>query len=243
MKNIEIITPQNVVLQYQLAGLKLRAIAFMIDLLIIVVGYSIFVTIGVAFVGESENELVIVSFACMVIFMFYTVLFESLNKGQTPGKLAMRIQVMKVSGGKISPADYVARWVFRLIDIYFSIGAIASILVVSSSKGQRIGDIVANTTVVKTVPQMNLSLQDLLALHENKTYTPKYIQARKLLEEDALLIKSTLDRYKKFENISHEEAVKLMSARVKKILNIEPEETDHTKFLQTVLQDYVVLSR
>lgn len=243
MKNIEIITPQNVVLQYQLAGLKLRAIAFIIDLLIIIVGYSIFVTIGVAFVGESEDELVIVSFAGMVIFMFYTVLFESLYKGQTPGKLAMRIQVMKVSGGKISPADYVARWVFRLIDIYFSIGAIASILVVSSSKGQRIGDIVANTTVVKTVPQMNLSLQDLLALHENRTYTPKYIQARKLLEEDALLIKSTLDRYKKFENHSHEEALRLMSSRVKKKLNIESEEADHSKFLQTVLQDYVVLSR
>jgi hypothetical protein len=90
---------------------------------------------------------------------------------------------------------------------------------------------------------MNLTLQDLLALHAKKSYTPKYLQARKLHEEDALLIKSTLDRYNKFDNESHEEAIDLLTNRIKEVLSIESHEGDQTRFLQTVLQDYVILSR
>jgi uncharacterized RDD family membrane protein YckC len=243
MKNIEIITTQNVVLQYELAGLKDRAMAFLLDSIVIVVGFSILVTIGTIFVGESESSATVMVFIVTGIFMFYSLLFETLNNGQSIGKMALRIQVIKVAGGKITFSDYVARWIFRLIDIYFSLGAIASILVVSSAKGQRIGDVVANTAVVKTTSQLNLTLKDLLALHEKKSYTPKYLQARKLHEEDALLIKSTLDRYRKFNNESHKEAIALLTSRIKEVLNIESHEGDHTKFLQTVLQDYIILSR
>jgi uncharacterized RDD family membrane protein YckC len=243
MKNIEIITTQNVVLQYELAGLRDRAIAFILDALVIVVSFSILVTIGAAFTGESDSATAIMVFIVYGIFMFYSLLFETLNKGQSIGKMAMRIQVIKVAGGKITFFDYAARWVFRLIDIYFSIGAIASVLVVSSAKGQRIGDVVANTAVVKISSRTNLTLQDLLALHEKKTYTPKYLQARKLHEEDALLIKSVLDRYRKFDNESHEEAIGLLTARIKEVLNIESHEGEQTRFLQTVLQDYIILSR
>lgn len=243
MKNIEIITTQNVVLQYELAGLKDRALAFLLDSLCIIVAFSILVTIGSLFVGDDESSASVLVFTVMGIFMFYSLAFETLNNGQSIGKMAMRIRVIKVAGGKITFSDYVARWVFRLIDIYFSIGAIASILVVSSSKGQRIGDVVANTAVVKTTAKMNLTLQDLLNLHEKKAYTPKYLQARKLLEEDALLIKSALDRYRKFDNASHDEAIELLTKRIKEVLNIDSIDGDHTRFLQTVLQDYIILSR
>lgn len=243
MKNIEIITTQNVVLQYELAGLKDRALAFLLDCVVIVVTYVILLTIGMVFTGGSESSIAVLVFIVIGTLMFYSLLFETLNNGQSIGKMALRIHVIKVAGGRITFFDYVARWVFRLIDIYFSFGAIASMLVVSSPKGQRIGDVVANTAVVKTASVMNLTLQDLLALHEKKSYTPRYPQARKLHEEDALLIKLTLDRYRKFDNESHGEAMELLTNRIKEILNIESIEGDQTRFLQTILQDYIILSR
>lgn len=243
MKNIEIITTQNVVLQYELAGVKERALAFLIDFLCITFSFSILSAIGAGLAGGSETASAVIVFLLMFAFMFYSLVCETLNKGQSIGKMALRIQVIKVAGGKITFSDYAARWVFRLIDIYFSLGAIASILVVSSAKGQRIGDVVANTAVVKTSPKMNLNLDDLLAIHQKSTYTPKYLQARKLQEEDALLIKSTLDRYRKFENDSHQEAMDLLTKRIKEVLNIDNPEPDQLRFLQTVLQDYVILSR
>ena len=55
MKNIEIITTQNVVLQYELAALKDRALAFLLDALIMIVSFSILVTLGTAFTGGSES--------------------------------------------------------------------------------------------------------------------------------------------------------------------------------------------
>jgi uncharacterized RDD family membrane protein YckC len=244
MKNIEIITAQNVVLQYELAGLQDRVLAFLLDMVCLVFFLSILSAFGFAILSGSETATAVFSIFLSCIFIFYSLAFEILNKGQSIGKMALRIQVIKVAGGQATFSDYAARWVFRLIDIYFSMGAIASILIVSSAKGQRIGDVVANTAVVKLAPKMNLDLQGLLAIHQTNVYKPQYQQARKLHEEDALLIKTALDRYRKFHNDAHAEAIDLLAQRIQAVLDIERIPAgDHTRFLQTILQDYVVLTR
>jgi uncharacterized RDD family membrane protein YckC len=239
MKSIEIITTQNVVLQYELATLQDRIFAFILDMVCLLISFSILS----AFLGgifQSENAVLIV--LCLVCF--YSLVFEFFNKGRSIGKMALRIQVIKLSGGRATFSDYAARWVFRLIDIHFSLGGIAAILVMSSAKSQRIGDIIANTAVVKTSPKMNINLQDLLAIHNSSKYAPKYQQARKLQDQEALLIKSTLERYRRFRNDSHEDAVSQLSDKIQEMLAInEIRESTKYAFLQTVLQDYVVLSR
>ncbi|MBT1701615.1 hypothetical protein KK083_32295, partial [Fulvivirgaceae bacterium PWU4] len=77
----------------------------------------------------------------------------------------------------------------------------------------------------------------------NSTYTPSDLQARNLEDHHALRFMSTLDRYRKFENDSHQEAMDLLTKRIKDVLNIENPDPDQRRFLQTVLQDYVILSR
>jgi uncharacterized RDD family membrane protein YckC len=243
MKNIEIKTTQNVVLQYELADLRERAVAFLIDLACITVGLLIFFFLGISIIGSNSTGGAILMVFLSCIFVFYSLAFEMWNNGQSIGKMAMRIQVIKTAGGQATFSDYAARWVFRSIDIYFSLGGIASILIASSLKAQRIGDIVANTAVVKLVPQLNLKLKDLLAIHSQESYTPVYLQAKQLMEEDALLIKITLDRYYKFKNESHYEAIELLAEKIKAVLAIENFNEDKKRFLQTILSDYVVLTR
>jgi uncharacterized RDD family membrane protein YckC len=243
MKNIEIKTTQNVVLQYELADLRDRIIAFFIDIVCMTVGLSIFSLIGFSIFSFNETVQAILSVFLTCIFIFYSLAFEALNRGQSLGKMAMRIQVIKAAGGQATFSDYAARWVFRMVDIYFSLGGIASILIASSSKAQRIGDIVANTAVVKLTPQMDLDLKDLLTLHSQDSYKPEYLQARQLAEEDVLLIKSTLDRSKKFNNDAHDEAIDLLAGKITQVLEVENLQGDNRRFLQTVLRDYVVLTR
>src|SRR5688500_18553108 len=166
MKNIEIITTQNVALQYELAGLRDRANAFIIDLDFLAFSLSILSAIGYSIFSHSPTGQTVVSIVLSCIFIFYSLAFEIWIKGQSLGKMAMRIQVIKLAGGQATFSDYAARWVFRLIDIYFSLGGIASILILSSSRAQRLGDIVANTAVIKTVPKMDINLQDLLSIHQ-----------------------------------------------------------------------------
>lgn len=238
MKNIEIITTQNVVLQYELAPLKDRIMAFFLDIFFLLLSLSIISAFLTGIFGENISVFIV---SC--VFIFYSLAFEVLNKGQSIGKKAMKIQVIKLAGGRATFSDYAARWAFRLIDIYLSLGGIASILIMSSSRAQRIGDIIANTAVVKTAPKINIDLEDLLSIHKANKYVPKYQQARKLHEQDALLIKSTLDRYRRFRNDSHDEAIAALSQRVQEKLEIDHVIEERSAFLQTVLQDYVVLSR
>ena len=243
MKNIEIKTTQNVVLQYELANLRDRIIAFALDLACLAIGIGLLSALGLMVLGGSDTPGIILNTLLVCIFLFYSLALEIWNNGQSIGKMAMRIQVIKTAGGRATFSDYAARWIFRMIDIYFSLSGIACILIASSTKAQRIGDIVANTAVVKLVPQMDLTLKDILSLHAQDTYKPTYAQARQLVEEDVLLIKSTLDRYRKFHNEAHEEALELLSERIKHVLAIENVYPNKEQFLQTVLKDYVVLTR
>ncbi len=237
MKNIEIITTQNVVLQYELAPLKDRILAFLLDMFCLIFALSFL--LGIFSSGENG----IASLILICIFSVYSLAFEFFNDGQSIGKKAMKIRVIKLQGGRATFSDYAARWVFRLIDIHFSLGALAMTLIMSSAKAQRMGDVIANTAVVKTVPKMDINLRDLLSIHQADKYVPKYLQAKKLQESEALLIKSTLDRHRKFDNDSHYEAVNLLSKRVQEMLGIEQIHGDQSTFLQTILKDYVVLSR
>jgi uncharacterized RDD family membrane protein YckC len=243
MKSIEIKTTQNVTLEYELADLRDRLIAFFIDLLIIMVTMVLFSIIGFGVFALSDTSGTVMSISIICIFLFYALVMETLNKGQSVGKMAMKIQVIKTVGGQATFPDYFARWVFRMIDIYFSFGGIASILISSSPKGQRIGDIVANTAVVKLVPRLDLRLEDLLGIDSRESYVPTYPEAKNLFEEDVVLIKNTLTRLNKFSNTAHEEAVKELAQQVINVLHVRQQEPSESQFLRNVLRDYVVLTR
>lgn len=243
MKNIEINTTQNVTLEYELADLRERIIAYLIDLTIMIGSITILFLIG--FNGfelvDSAAQAFLIFLFC--IFIFYTLLIEIFNNGQSVGKMAMKIRVIKMVGGSATYSDYVARWVFRMIDIYLSLGGIASVLIASSGKAQRIGDVVANTAVVKLTPTMDLKLEDILGIQTKESFKPVYPEAKKLLEQDVLLIKTTLKRSIEFKNDAHDEAVALLAEQIRTVLGLTPQDGNDQMFLQTVLKDYVVMTR
>jgi len=243
MKSIEVKTTQNVILEYELADLRDRGIAFLIDLVILGVGIMILSMLGFGGFGFEGTAATVFSIFIFCVFLFYSLAFEVFNNGQSVGKMAMKIQVIKTAGGQATFSDYAARWAFRMIDIYFSLGGIASILVASSAKAQRIGDIVANTAVIKLLPKMNLKLNDVLAIRSQDSYKPMYIQAKQLEEDHVLLIKTTLERYRQFKNLAHQEAVMALADKMRSTLGVTPVAQTDTQFLQTVLNDYVVLTR
>lgn len=241
MKITEIKTTQNVVLQYELADLRERIVAFLIDFACLIAGLGILIAVLANVFSASSMDVIL--YLALAVYIFYSLAFETLNHGQTPGKMAMRIQVVKTTSGEPAFSDYAARWAFRLVDIYLSLGGIASILIASSSRSQRLGDIVANTTVIKLIPKMNLDLKDILGIHGQDAYQPHYVQAKQLMEEDALLIKATLDRYRRYQNAAHQEALGLLAKKVTAILRVSAPQSDDERFLETVLKDYVILTR
>jgi uncharacterized RDD family membrane protein YckC len=243
MKSIEVKTTQNVTLEYELADLRDRVVAFIIDLALLMVAITMMSMIGFGGLRLEGTAGTILSIVMICIFLFYSLVMEVVNNGQSVGKMAMKIQVIKTVGGQATFSDYTARWVFRMIDIWFSLGGIAAILVASSGKAQRIGDIVANTAVIKLIPKMNLRLSDVLAIKSQDSHKPTYIQAKQLEEQDVLLIKSTLERNRQYKNLAHQEAVHALAAKTRSVLGVMPVTQNDVQFLQTVLHDYVVLTR
>jgi hypothetical protein len=163
--------------------------------------------------------------------------------GQTLGKRMLGIKVVKLTGTEPSINDYLMRWALRPIDIFFSLGSIGIMLVSSSDKAQRLGDVVANTTVIKTTSSQRIQLADILSIRNLSNYEPVYPQIRTFAEHEMLLLKEVMDKSLKYRNDSHEEALETACQLVKQRLNLEKIPADRTSFIRTLIKDYVALSR
>lgn len=240
MRSIEISTTQNVTIQYDLADLKDRALAFLLDFLIFTTGFFV-LWMFAFFIGIRADYYFTLIGAPVIIF--YALVSEIVGNGQSVGKMALQIKVVKVNGKQASIGDYMLRWIFRPIDIYMSLGSIASLLVSSSSKAQRMGDMLAGTTVIKVKPAVNMSLNDLLSISSLDTYQPVYSSVRTMSEDDMLLVKTVIERARKYPNSAHLEAVDMAVRHVMERLHLTSMPVNKTDFLRTVLKDYIVLTR
>ncbi|HTF82655.1 MAG TPA: hypothetical protein VL947_13050, partial [Cytophagales bacterium] len=143
-----------------------------------------------------------------------------------------------------TPNDFFVRWGFKLIDIALSWGFFAMFVISSSKRGQRLGDVVANTTVIKLKPSNKVSLDEILKMHtESSAHLVVYPEAVKINDEYALVIKHVIDRYTKYKNEASSQLVKDLTEKIKSDLNIEIKDKSYLQFLKTFLADYVRLTR
>ena len=240
MNKIEITTSQNVTVEYELSPLIYRIVAFLIDFVILAVGCSILAAIIAGIFGNAAD--LVMYFTLFPVMFFYSLAFEHFNNGQSIGKKALSLRVLRADGEKTKFLDYVMRWVFRTIDIYGSVGAIAGLGILASSKNQRLGDFLANTVVVRVGKTERMKIQNLLRLNQMQKYQPTYPQVTKMNEESMLVVKETIERHKSNPNYAHQKALELLVAKMEKELNIDAP-TNKTNFLKTLLKDYVVLTR
>ena len=248
MRTIEIITAQNVVIEYELASLRERFLGFFIDFILVISAYYLIVIFSLSLLEKTINNS---GFAAGVIFwllpvigfMGYQFFSELFANGQSLGKRAMGIKVMRIDGREPGLSEYLLRAVFHIADTFFSAGVLGALLISSSVRNQRLGDLTSNTTVVRVRNSTRFGLEDILNINTLQDYDPKYPEVVQLREEDMLLIKETLNRHQTYGNQAHREAIEELVGRVSEVLGIEAEKSDHVGFLKTLLRDYIVLTR
>ncbi|MEY4928045.1 MAG: hypothetical protein RI894_2481 [Bacteroidota bacterium] len=243
MKTVDITTTQNVTIQYELAGLRERLLSFVLDIVILYI--SIFIlTIGYSVCFSGAGMSYFSYFVIIPIATFYTFASEQLLDGQTIGKRALRIKVVKLDGKPLTTSDHFLRWTMRLVDIWFSSGLIAGVLVSSSTQCQRLGDLATNTSVIKLNSSLRFSLFDILNISSLSDYVPQYAEVRRMNEQDMVLIKNAIIRADRYRNDAHELALTELTVRVCTALDIQQHTVrDSRRFLQTILKDYIVLTR
>lgn len=161
---VRIPTPEQVYLEYPLAGFGRRALAALIDHAIIGAGEFIlsiiFIFLGIALGAFSatydSNALegwftafFIAMLATMLLApLFYFIVFEYYWKGQTPGKKVANIKVMRVSGLALDRTSAVLRNLFRIVDWLPSSYFIGIWSMMLTGQQRRLGDMVAGTIII-----------------------------------------------------------------------------------------------
>lgn len=150
-RKLNIKTPEGIVFSLTLAGPLARALAWFVD-----IGSIIVLT---AFTGKLLTVFKVVSIdlsgalfaiANFVISIGYAIVLEWRWRGQTLGKKLLRLRVMDAQGLRLRFSQIVIRNIMRFVDslpILYAAGGITCFL---NRRGQRIGDITANTMVVRS---------------------------------------------------------------------------------------------
>jgi uncharacterized RDD family membrane protein YckC len=233
MATIKVRTTQNVFIQYPLASVGERIGGYIIDRVILFV-YSI--VIIALFANADVSEWLII-LAIAFPWVFSLLLFEIFMNGQTPGKRLLNIQVVRLDGTPPTVGNYVVRWIFGFIDYYIFNGLIALLCVAGGGKGQRLGDMVAGTTVIKLVEQKDITAQQVFITPE-ESYQPTFPQVIQLTSQDVDLIQRALE-----VNRDHGNSVPLMTVaeKIRAKLGIQTD-MPPIKMLYVLIKDYNYLN-
>ncbi|MER3403715.1 MAG: hypothetical protein C4337_10665 [Armatimonadota bacterium] len=157
-------SPEKVEIRYEIAGIGSRALATVLDDLIVLVGVSMMVV----FLALLEDTLQVIAGAVnrfgepvsIILFLFlayvlwfaYYIGFEILWNGQTPGKRSLGLRVLMLDGTPVTPYAIFVRELVRIVDAVplciFGYN-VAGLLAFLNPYGQRLGDMLAGTFVVK----------------------------------------------------------------------------------------------
>ena len=246
MKELALRTTQNVVIEYPAAKLFERIVAAVIDLLIILILSWFFIYIFVQFFETMGADSMIQRFVFMLpvlIIILYHTLSELLANGQSLGKKALGIRVVRLDGQKAGFREALLRALVLFLDLVFSMGVLGILTISTSRRKQRLGDMAANTVVIKSSPSKPFRLEDIVRIKSIDEYEPTYPQVIQFTESDILLVKETLKRYQKYKNDAHRKAFLVMVKRLANLMEIKKLPRDSVRFVKTIIQDYIVLTR
>lgn len=245
-QTIEITTTQNVTIEYELASMRERILAWLLDLFVVGFGYILLYQLARMVFGSLWDNGWSVFWMVMLflVYFLYNIFMEILNSGQSLGKMGLSIRVVRLDGKDPEWSDVVLRSMLQLVDSLFCFGIIGILLIKTTPKCQRLGDMAANTTVIKIHQNSwRFRLEDILNISTLQNYQPSFPQVRNLSERDMIFVKNVLSRYQRFPNQAHEEVVEDLVSHLMPLLNIEVRPLNRLEFLKTLLKDYIVLTR
>ncbi len=172
-------TPEGIVFSQLLAGPMSRFLAWLIDFCIVLCA-----TIAVAML-LTLLDLVAQGFAQaigmllqFVLMIGYGICFEWFKRGQTIGKRVLRLRVVDVQGLRMKPSQVVIRNLLRFVDmlpVFYLVGGIACVV---SRRSQRLGDLAANTVVVRIPRITEPDLDQLASGKFNSLRSHPHLEAR-----------------------------------------------------------------
>jgi uncharacterized RDD family membrane protein YckC len=144
-------TPERVSFDYQVAGLGTRAIAQVVDLLILslVLAGVYFFAIFVGASGQDVVAYLIAIIGSLVVIFGYFWTCEAFWSGQTVGKKIFRLRAVGDRGEPMTFMQAGIRNIVRIVDFFPYAYGVGLVVLFVNGRGKRLGDLAAGTIVVK----------------------------------------------------------------------------------------------
>lgn len=258
MSLIQINTPFNIDLEFEIAEFHKRLLAYIIDFLLLI--FYLFSMKELLYSGLKLDRSEAVGLDILIVSMpmfLYSLCAESWMKGQTVGKKILGIRIISLDGGEPTFGQYLIRWITRAwewpfffgyvafheitVPIYTLItaflGVIVVIIVAVNTKNQRLGDMAANTAVVNT--KTSFTLADTVFMNVSNTgYKVMFPEVMRLSDRDINTIKSVLSHAIKKGNF---DMCNRVAMKVQDVLKINSNMYAND-FLEKLLEDYNYLA-
>lgn len=236
MAIVKVITANNVEIEYEVAGVGDRAIATLIDWVIMFAYFFIcFRIIESSPTIRYELSYMVQLLIYLPIFLYHLVC-EMFLEGQSFGKKIMKTRVVMMDAGRPAFVNYFLRWIITPVE--FSLGGagvVALIVCAANGKGQRLADMAAGTTVIRLKPKTTIQ-EAVFAPKIDPNYVVQFPEAILLSDRDLNLIKQVRRQiYRKGYEDANFFAEKTKDSICAK-LNIQSD-LDGISFIDTILKD------
>jgi uncharacterized RDD family membrane protein YckC len=243
-EKLTIETPEQIALEFPLAGVGSRGLALCVDTLIQGIAALVVILIwalaspdlGRNWVGAKNWVTAILIFLLFCLYWGYFAAFEILWNGQTPGKRQAKIRVISASGRPITVFEGIARNVMRAVDSLglYAVGCVACAV---DKKNRRLGDMVAGTVVVHEVDEQ---IASYWYGRERPASTPSVTQAvTGLTAQEFQLIETFLSRRLDIPNLQRLQSGQQIADRIGDRLNVpKAERPVNEDFLEEVARRY-----
>jgi len=176
---LHIKTPEGITFSLLLAGPVARFLAWAIDLACVsVIMMAINMGIGFTMIVSADFAQAAAFISYFVISIGYGIFCEWYYKGQTLGKRLMSLRVMDVQGLRLHFSQIVIRNLVRFIDSLPACYLVGGLSCLLNPKSQRLGDLAANTIVIREPKVPRPDLEQILKLKYNSLRDHPHLIAR-----------------------------------------------------------------
>lgn len=153
-EHLSVETPEQIRINYSIAGIGSRFYAAVIDIAVLIPLISIGVYVTIRAQSDLDEKFgnwlaAITGIAIFALSWGYYMAFEITTNGQSPGKRALGLRVIKAHGYPINFSDSAIRNLVRIIDFLPFFYGTGLVTMLFNKNWQRLGDLAAGTLVVK----------------------------------------------------------------------------------------------